>query len=918
MAHITTGKVLKVSLLPGIIPRTRRLMAGGFHYISFYMAQLFAATGLLPRYHPYLQSVNFGRFGIGHVTHEAWRSILSGQRRLDQIAIFALVVLGLAILFIQFCFIGVLVVSQAAQAGLPLNGFFNTVDPDQDLAFVLMDSVFGLPDFFNSCVAQSIPCFTDNPHPLEPMGYPTPFHEGLRAMLQIYSIGLLTIAAIIFCYFCIAVLIETAEHGTPFGRRFSHLWAPIRMVLALALLMPIANGLNASQYILMYAAKWGSGFATNGWELFLDEATGAAGGTLLGDVKTLIATPNAPPVNLLMEFATILATCKVGEASGVNARDVNAYVIFPQQMGPSSRSGLGIIYQDALDRSDQGDIHYVFGVYEEVGGKPKYGDYPGQVLPVCGELVLQVTDVDDSNSPGSRYILEQYHRLVQLIWADIAVAGGSPYCSQFGDHMPLRDMGYSFVNHTMGRNIRWTASDTPHDQDPNYPQPTANQLGNLRECFQSDINNIVAAGLAHQLSSPAWTQMLDYNWAGAGIWYNQVARLNGTIIGAANALPLVRKYPEWMEYVSSQRVMYKQSGTGPERYNPELANGKTIKFDPAKGGPLAHAMYKAQRAWDGSYSSTPAGGATPFLDAISAIFGTQGLFELSKNVDTHPLAGLVVMGKNLMDAAIRNLASSGAAGLAGGMANFFKDIEPLGKTLITASSLALQVALIAMTIGFLLFYVLPFMPFLYFFFAVGSWVKAIFEAIVGVPLWALAHLHIDDDGGMSGAAAKGGYFMILEIFLRPILIIFGLLAAITIFAAQVKILNEIWYLVVSNVTGFNATTAKSIPSDQVGAVTYLRGLLDRFFYTVMYAIVVYMMGMASFKLIDGLPNQIMRWINEEGGAFRDQDNNSPDELMLKMSMATGGVTRSLGGMGERLLDTPSAPKPQHKPEMKKE
>ncbi|HEY0901004.1 MAG TPA: hypothetical protein VGD95_02665, partial [Micavibrio sp.] len=177
-------------------------MAGGFHYISFYMAQLFAVVGLLPRFHPYLRGANFGRFGIAHVTHEAWRNIVSGQRRLDQIVIFGLIILGLIILFLQFCFLGTMVMIQGAQAaGLPLDGFLNTLDPDEDLAFVLLDSVFGLPDFFNSCVAQGIPCFVDNPYPLQPMSYPTPFHNGLHAMLQVYSVGLLAIAAVIFCYF---------------------------------------------------------------------------------------------------------------------------------------------------------------------------------------------------------------------------------------------------------------------------------------------------------------------------------------------------------------------------------------------------------------------------------------------------------------------------------------------------------------------------------------------------------------------------------------------------------------------------------------------------------------------------------------------------------------------------------------------
>ena len=828
------------------------------------------------------------------MTAEAWRTIVHGRRQIDQVLIFAIVMLGIGILFLQFCFVGMMLFTQAGHAaGLPVGGFFTTVNPTEDLAFILMDSVFGLPDFFGSCVAQALECFVNNPTPQPAMDYPLPYHYGFRAMLQVYSIGLLVIAMIIFCYFAVTILLETAESGTPFGKRFNHVWAPVRMVMALALLIPIANGLNAAQYLVMYAAKWGSGFATNGWTLFLQDATGAAGGTLLGDAQSLVAIPNAPPVNTFLEFATILAACKVGEASDVKPRDVNAYIIAPDKMGPAGRAELvGLSYADALERSGFGDIHYVFGVYEEKDGKPVHTSYPGEIRPVCGELILQVSDVDNTNSPGSQYILEQYHKMIAIMWLDITGADA------FGpDFMSIRTMGYGFVRRNFPRDIRFTPADFPDPHDSTYPEASADDLSNAREYYISMVDEIIQAGILLQVDSPAWAQMADYGWAGAGIWYNNVARLNGTMLTAAYALPAVRKYPEIMEYVAKQRIMYKQSGSGPERFNPELSNGNTIKYDPAKGQLMAQTLYKAQMSWADSYTSIPTAGASPLIDMMNAIFGTEGLFNLAKNSDVHPLAALVAMGRSLVESSIRNLGAASVSGLLGGFANVFKDFQPLGKTLVSASSAALQIGMLALSMGLLLFYVLPFIPFLYFFFAVGGWVKGIFESIVAVPLWALAHIRIDGQS-MPGDAAMGGYFMLFEIFLRPILIVFGLLAAITIYGAQVKILNEIWPLVTSNVTGFNVEDAKSIPAGQTGSLSYYRGIVDRFFYTVMYAIMVYMLGMASFKLIDMLPASVMRWLGKEGGAFSDQNSNGPEGLMTKMSVGTTMMTDQLGGLGK--------------------
>ena len=140
----------------------------------------------------------------------------------------------------------------------------------------------------------------------------------------------------------------------------------------------------------------------------------------------------------------------------------------------------------------------------------------------------------------------------------------------------------------------------------------------------------------------------------------------------------------------------------------------------------------------------------------------------------------------MIEASIRNIGGGAALG-----AVSMLSIPYLGTAAGAASSLLLTVASITISMGFLLFYVIPFMPFLYFFFAVGGWIKTIFEAMVGAPLWALAHLRIDGDG-LPGDAAMKGIYMIFEIFLRPILIIFGLLAAFIIFSAMVKVLNEIF------------------------------------------------------------------------------------------------------------------------------
>jgi conjugal transfer/type IV secretion protein DotA/TraY len=216
------------------------------------------------------------------------------------------------------------------------------------------------------------------------------------------------------------------------------------------------------------------------------------------------------------------------------------------------------------------------------------------------------------------------------------------------------------------------------------------------------------------------------------------------------------------------------------------------------------------------------------------------------------------------------------------------------------SSLTSGVAFLGLTAGLTLYYVLPFLPFVYYFFAVGTWLMTIFEAIVGVPLWALAHLRLDGEG-LPGDAASNGYFLIFEIFFRPILTVICLIGALIIFTAQVRVLNMIWGLVVGNLTGHEGSPA------MLGIIDMPRDVVDQFFYTVLYAAIVYMMATASFKLIDKIPDSMMRFIGSSATSFNDTNPDEGDQLSQYVATSgfvvgqqiTGAITKSgreLGGV----------------------
>ena len=896
--QITPKKFLAYTLLPQVGRRMRGLMSG-FTFIAFFLAQVYRAVGLLPKGHPYLLSANIGRFGITHVVSETGLLLKRNNAPLDQRIVYWVSMAGIVVLAGQFMLLIAGAFVTMAHAASPDWGdilsqppnWFNSKDPTDDMAFMLLDRVFGLPSsFFGSCVSLNQNCFntalpangyyTDSTHTgITPGDYPNAYHYALHSAFQLYSVALLCIAAVILVYFIGAIIAETAESGTPFGQRFNKTWAPLRLVIAFGLLIPVANGLNAAQYITLYAAKFGSGFATNGWNLFIDTAV-TGDNTILGNKNTLVAVANPPPITTLLSFMALAGTCKqatekVSEVAGDKPLiAIKPYLINPNHTDhPYEEEGTGDFnwdYDAALKYSDGGNIVVRFGEFRlDDQGKPAYTTATSNVNPTCGEITVPITNSDKDSSPGAHQVMTNYYTYIGQMWADATTSGDDP----------LYKTGFAMMN----RHVAFTGADI------NSPIPTTDQIIQRRDQYQESIKDTVTDSTQQQQNSQSFintaTVMKQYGWAAAGLWYNKLAQVNGTLVAAIYNLPVVTHMPQVMENVQKDNQVKNPNTPGPKRFVPHAGNDQVIQNEQDRDDQIALALSGAYDAWSDNFSQQSASNNI-VVDLVNAIFGTSGLFDMSKNqqVQINPLAQLVAVGRGILESAKTNLFAAAVTGLGGGLINLMSN-SSAGNIGIVISGMAWSIALIGLTIGIVLTYVLPFLPFLYFFFAVGAWVKTIFEAMIGVPLWALAHLRIDGEG-LPGSAAIGGYYMILEIFLRPILIIFGMLGGMIIFVAQATILNEIWSLVTSNLVGFDRDSVSSTGDvDATGSIRYLRDAIDQLFFSAVYAVVIYMLGMASFKMVDQVPDYALRWMGQPVRKFQDE-NGGANHLM---TATTGGL-----------------------------
>jgi conjugal transfer/type IV secretion protein DotA/TraY len=875
---INRGQVLRFMLLPQILPRIRTLFGSGLGDLPFLMAAMFYTLRIIPAHHPFLRRENVGKYSIFSVIATAANNIEYTWKNIDKITIFGVILAGFAMIILQLV---MLILALFAMPAYAYNGpglgptttgeFFNNPNTREDLAFRLLDLVFGIPNIFNSKDMVT-----------------TPFHQGLHTLFSFYSYGILLVGTFVIIYLVIAIVMETAQSGVPFGRRFNKAWAPVRLIMFFGLLLPVTGtgmGLNVAQYFLLTAAKLGSNVATNAWLTF-DRTTQAP---YVGRAEQLVATPNTPSLSAIATFMAVARTCSWAEGR-VNGRDIQPYFVYGAGAGNSEPMTSAPAFSTMVERARGGTLVFRFGVKDE----NLYSRESGAVFPYCGEIAIPISD---QSQPGSAIVQQAYVEMIPCLWN--GTSGSALQCptNNFNDQGRAFASRYSVIM----------------PQDP-YPDMTpyinnaqrADTLDKLSNAMRDTINRAVQT----QASEGDWNNRaaLEYGWAGAGIWFNKIAEQNGALTSAIYNQPQIRLMPYVMEYIKNQKMRQETSTPLAETYIPILSSGRTIMFETPQQQEVSRILNQQFSYWgpeftlgfNESISEThKAGTGNIFIDTINAVMGTQGLFDMCKNTAIHPLASLASLGKGLIDHSIRGFGMGIGVGLGAGIAQLL-DGHNFGQSLQAVSKFFMTFASMGLILGFLLYYVLPFLPFIYFFFAVMTWVKGIFEAMIGMPLWALAHLNIEGEG-MPGQSAESGYFYILETFLRPVVILVGFLGGIIIFGAMVKVLNEIFYLVIGNLSGhrIDGTGTCFNPPGGTGGPTeeqYKRGTVDEFFLTMMYAIIVYMIGLPCFKMVDMVADRIFRWMGVGIKSFGAMDNDPAAGIMKSVSVGAGMIGGNLSGM----------------------
>jgi hypothetical protein len=242
---------------------------------------------------------------------------------------------------------------------------------------------------------------------------------------------------------------------------------------------------------------------------------------------------------------------------------------------------------------------------------------------------------------------------------------------------------------------------------------------------------------------------------------------------------------------------------------------------------------------------------TNLMDGVIESVTTVDLYEL-KNDARHPVVVINEMGDRIQTIWMIIIGVLAAAAGVGALASFTalgkvatlaaKATGIADKVMVVLGLLALPILALA-AMGFVAKYLIPMLPFMMWLGILGGWLIAVVISVIAAPLWAIMHLHPNGDD-LTGKGGNG-YMMVLGLLLRPVLAIFGFIAAITISSVMGEFINKVFFQVFAFSQGDG------------NGIGWFFGMIAG---AAIYIAIMFSFVKKCFSLMHVIPDELMKWI----------------------------------------------------------
>lgn len=602
----------------------------------------------------------------------------------------------------------------------------------------------------------------------------------LSNMFEVFNTVCLTVAMIIIIYTLIVGVLETAGQGKVLGEKWSATWLPIRIMLGIALLVPKAgSGYVLAQSIVMWMGIQGVGAADQLWNTALDYFI--QGGAVFANEQQDVSTPvtnsymnkkNVENTYALERVILVNATCveahNASESAGLTgeyeiyrAKDANAsydnYVNFGNpdawDNGNGGRECGYIIMPDIASDLEPDQIVMMKTAYNDAfyymsNGLARVAEFLAGEDGADGELWEKYFDQTQSEAISFiEYLNASAHLLNPAIVTDDRA--GLEELKQYGwilagnYYMTLAsykdELGYIKLDINDYKSVQYP----PDETRDNYPEAFANA---------EDYWETASTDARASMTFSQWELLYvipgygDVTVTNPGSQPNQPEFTYADLSYIDNELAKINKMAN-VGRVTSSGGLETADARDPLYYLQEMTNfGKTRVGDPIH---------------------------------YAAKFGGK-LTEIATIMVVTAMAAFLVI--------------AAVSGLSGPCFIASPGFTTFSMTLIMMLAPAIfGIAAFMYVQGALLSVALPLIPFVIFFVAALGWFIAMIEMIVSAPLVAVGLVFPETNQDIWGKA-EPAFMMILNLFLRPPLIVLGFVAGMILTWIAVELLNTTFYL----------------------------------------------------------------------------------------------------------------------------
>lgn len=661
-------------------------------------------------------------------------------------------------------------------------------------------------------------------------------------------------------------LLRTAHEGEWMGQKWSTLWIPLRVALAAAFVLPVfPNGAGGNYSAIQAAIVWAEGNAVG----MADKAWAMSAQYIVKDPFGGV-TMNNQKVTNMAETILVNDVCLDevnSKLSGAPAFDPNALRFYQKQttvdaVAQDMETDVINTGGDAADWIWSGnDKHPLSTVYEQ--------DYWGFNTGANGTIEHNVLSfVVNPNICGT------------ITYPVSASNGGTGLGSSVG--AAVDNAVYSVASAQMGTLV--SGIKPLADQIFTWNKPSRAAFATLIHNYENNVMTQVLPQIA-AAEKPATQKFLNdmqkQGFATAGSWWWEITHMNQEAQEAINNIGktttvshsiLDASIPLIGGHLLSEKNAYKFING----YNQAHPSG-------VKGAPAS----EMPQAADDSIAG--------LLDAVDqGVIGDASQWLSDEPRNKNPILGLEHVGTIFtgIGGALYGVIIGSKA--AGAVAKAGDGVSEIGGAFKSASSLLgaaakgpigdllMLLATAFMGIGIIMTVWIPMLPYIIWTFAIFGLLIFFVEAVFAGPFWAIAHMN-PEGHEVVGSGARG-WMLMLQLLLKPVLMVAGLIAGTALLYAGAWIVQHT----------IGGAILDTFTNSAGGFVGPLDGLAQAVIYCIMLIVIIDM----SFSMIHKLPDWIMGWI---GGGDTSRGEKDMSDKADQHKTAGGGKANEMTGGGMKAL-----------------